>query len=335
MEHSSFINGEDLLVLETYPPGMAPYDGLSGIFSEVAPLGKVVEDSSMLSGKTVLVCGIAPLYEHRISPQNRNVLFTTFESDTLPEHWVSAINKYTHCIVPHAAIKDVFYSSGVRVPVSVIHQGYRRYDSMQAEKPAEKKFRVGFLGVPVNRKNLCKLYQACRELRQSDIPELQLHVHVAAFYDWLDPQPFEQMQRDSMVTWTSGKYTPEQTAAWYHQLDCYIFPSSGEGWSYTPRESMYLGIPTIISDIPVHAELTHSGYYGVIRMSGKVPADFGGTVYGSWDNVEVTAIKTALADMYLRREHYQRLAGMGAAWVAGQWKNEAIRSGIQDLISAL
>lgn len=335
MEHHDFISNKDLLILETYPAGVAPYDGLSGIFNVVAPLGRVVEDSSMLSEKTVLVCGIAPLYEHRISARNRNVIFTTFESDALPEHWVTAINRYQHCIVPHAAIKEVFVSSGVRIPVSVVHQGYRRYERRKPAKQATESFHIGFLGAPVNRKNLCKLYMACRELQQADIPELKLHVHVAAFYDWLDPQPFERMQRDGMVCWTSGKYTPQETAEWYHQLDCYIFPSSGEGWSYTPRESMYLGIPTIISDIPVHDELVKSGYYSVIRATGKVAADFNGAVYGSWNNIEVEEIKRAITDIYQRREHYQRLAGMGAVWIAEQWGNEEVGERIQELIARI
>ncbi len=41
--------------------------------------------------------------------------------------------------------------------------------------------------------------------------------------------------------------------------NCYAYPSSGEGWSFTPRESLFLGVPTVVSAIPVHAELRAPG----------------------------------------------------------------------------
>lgn len=329
------IKKQDLLILETYSSKELAYDGLSGVFKTVTPIGTVVADSRTLSGKTVLVCGIAPLYEHKISLQNTNVIITTFESDLLPEHWVAAINRYKHCIVPHPAIEKMFISSGVNIPTTVIHNGYQRYNKKQVKKEADGCFRVGFLGIPVNRKNLNKLYEACKLLQQTLIPELKLHIHVATFYDWLPPGPFEKMKEDEIVCWTTGKYSIAETSEWYHQLDCYIFPSSGEGWSYTPRESMYLGIPTIITDIPVHDELVQSGFYSVIPPSGQIAADFNGAVFGNWENIEVEEIKKAILDVYQRKDHYQHLAERGAAWITCQWENEDIGNRILHLIETI
>jgi glycosyltransferase involved in cell wall biosynthesis len=326
---------KDLLILETYPSHESAYDGLSGLFNAVKAIGTVVPDSRSLSGEKVLVCGIAPLYEEKLSFQNTNVIFTTFESDQLPGHWVTALNRYRHCIVSHSAIREVFLSSGVHVPVSVVHNGYRRYERSDVKRKPAAHFNVGFLGIPVSRKNLYKLYNACKQLQQTTLPGLRLHIHVAAFYDWLDPAPFESMIADDMVCWTTGKFTDSEVAAWYHQLNCYIFPSSGEGWSYTPRESMYLGIPTIITDIPAHRELIQSGFYGVINTYGKEAADFNGAVHGQWDCVEMEAIKSAILDMYRRYEHYQRLAEKGAEWIAQRWRNEDIGERILELVRTL
>jgi glycosyltransferase involved in cell wall biosynthesis len=326
---------DEILVLETYSAHESAYDGLSGLFNSVRGVGKIVGNTADISGAKVLVCGIAPLYQHKISPLNTNVIFTTFESDQLPEEWVRAINNYQHCIVAHAAIKEVFVASGICIPITVIHNGYQRYTQKENDKVKNTFFNIGFLGIPVNRKNLIKLYEACKQLHQTLIPELHLHVHVAAFYDWLDSVPFEEMKMDRMVHWTMGKLTTEKVSSWYNHLSAYVFPSSGEGWSYTPRESLYLGIPAIISDIPVHQDLVETGFYKRIKTSGKIPADFNGVVHGCWDNIEVDDIRDAIADVYQHHQHFQALAKQGAEWIKDQWRNDDIAKEIIDLIKTL
>lgn len=325
----------NIFLLETYPSHELPYDGLSGIFNRVKEIGTVVPDTHHITGAKVLVCGIAPLYEKKISRNNSNILFTTFESDKLPENWVASINCYQHCIVPHETIKQVFQSSGIFVPISVVHQGYHRFERALQVKRAKTPFTVGFLGVPVNRKNLLKLYEACKQLRSSQIPSLALHVHVSCFYDWLDERPFHRLQEDEMVVWTTGKYSDAQIAAWYHRLSCYVFPSSGEGWSYTPRESMYLGVPTIVTDIPVHEELVESGFCKTIHAPGKEPAIFDGDCYGEWAKIEIDAVKEAILDVYNRYHHFCELAEKGAAWIENKWLNREIAQKIATLMAGL
>src|SRR6478735_9297060 len=101
----------NIVVLETYPSNEMPYDGLSGVFNEVKNIGTILPDTKELIGAKVLVLGIAPLYEHKIAKHNTNVIFTTFESDEVPLHWVNAINNYNYCIVPHDDVKSVFVNS--------------------------------------------------------------------------------------------------------------------------------------------------------------------------------------------------------------------------------
>ncbi|WP_367865347.1 glycosyltransferase [Pedobacter sp. WC2423] len=324
--------GSDILLLETYPAHELPYDGLSGFFNVVKNIGTIIKDTKHTSGAKVLVCGIAPFYEDRLSVQNTNIIFTTFESDEVPLHWVESINRYHHCIVPHEAIKVKFESSGVITPISVIHQGYYRYKRGQMLKKKPKEFNVGFLGIPVNRKNMLKLYDACKQLQASAIPEIKLHVHVSYFYDWLDTTPFKRIQSDEMIVWTSGNLSAEEVSDWYYKLSCYVFPSSGEGWSYTPRESMYLGIPTIITDIPVHKELIDSGFCKVIRTSGIEPADFNGATHGFWAKVEANEIKTSILDVYNRYDYFHTQALSGAAWIENEWFNENVVTRLKDLI---
>lgn len=324
--------GEEIAVLETYPSNGRSNDGLSGFFKIVKNIGAVVDDTKKLRGRRVLVCGVPHLYQGKISASNVNIIFTTFESNKLPSIWIEAINQYHHCIVPHDAVRDVFRQSGIKIPVSVIQQGYYRYEQSPATKISKESFNIGFMGIPVNRKNLLKLYDACKQLKETTMPNLRLFVHTSYFYDWLDMKPFCQMREDEMVVWTSGSFNTQEMSDWYNNLCCYIFPSSGEGWSYTPRESMYLGIPTIITDIPVHKELVGSGFYKTIESLDTEDANFNGDVYGKWVKVTPKDIGQAILDVYCNKSHFENLAQDGASWIAEKWRNEDVVNELKALI---
>jgi glycosyltransferase involved in cell wall biosynthesis len=270
----------------------------------------------------VLVNGVPMLYSDKISSSNLNVIYTTFESDRLSSFRTAFINDdYDHCIVPHAYVKRVFENSGVSIPLKVIHQGFTRYRKMPRDINIHKEFRIGFLGIPVMRKNLQKLFEACSNLKER-IPQIRLHVHAAQLYDWMDESEFDTMRASCMVTWTDGRMSEDEVSHWYNKLSCYVFPSSGEGWSFTPRESLYLGVPTIISDIPVHDELVESGFYKVIPSAGREDAVLDGKACGKWDRIEVVDIENAMLDVYENYDDFAEKAGEGSRWIEDKWTNE-------------
>jgi glycosyltransferase involved in cell wall biosynthesis len=332
----SMKKSEKIISLETYAPAEGSYDGLTILHGQVRSIGEPLHDTSQVSGQKVLVSGIPFLYEDRLSPLNTNVLFTTFESDKLPDFWVDSINRcYHYCCVPHAEIASVFRNSGVRVPVAVIPQGFSRLARRRERGVRAGSFILGFLGVPVRRKNLPKLYAACRALKAEKIRELELAIHVSAWYDWVDESEFREMKSDPMVKWTSGRYDDGQLAEWFDTLSCYIFPSSGEGWSYTPRESLYLGIPTILSDIPVHRELIEGNHCRAIHAGGKENADFNGRSYGQWAYIDERDIAEAIEDVYLRYSYYLQAAAEGAEWIADKWHFDEVREQLSSFIGEL
>ena len=171
---------DDIYVLNTHKG--EPYDGLTIVHDRSSAIGAVVDDTRHLKNKKVLVCGTPPDFTRRISKENTNVIYTTFETTELPRFWVEAINvHYDYCLVPHYHVKNVFLNSGVKVPVEVVQQGFTRYKRTYREMPPRDVFRIGFLGVPQVRKNAFKLFQACVNLL-SKIPGLRLAVHVAKIY---------------------------------------------------------------------------------------------------------------------------------------------------------
>ncbi len=324
---------EPILVLKTYEE--ASSDGLSAVYHRIKEVGDLAEDTRPMEGKKVLVGGIPSQHLDQISGLNRNILYTTFESTRLPSFWVEAINGfYHHCIVPHQHVEVMFEHSGVRTPMSVIQQGFTRYPRRVRKPDAKGEFRVGFVGVPVGRKNLPKLYAACRRLRGT-IPRLQLAVHVPRVYEWMDGSSLDSIRSAPFVEWTEGSKSEAEMAAWYHRLSCYVFPSSGEGWSFTPRESLYLGVPTILSDIPVHRELVASGFCRVIPTRGLEDSDFEGRVFGQWHRIETEDIANAIRDLYRGYGPHFVKALEGSRWIEDLWPNEGTQQQLLHLLRCL
>lgn len=318
-------------VLNTYSGEQS--DGLSAVFRKFQRIGEGVDDSRHLRGQNVLVPGIPFLYTERLSRANLNVAYTTFESSALPSHWVQALNShYDHCIVPHASVAEIFRHSGVRIPLHIIHQGFSRWP--RTGSPPADLFRVGFLGVPVQRKNLHKLWEACKHLAE-DLDDLRLKVHVSHYYEWMGERPPDSIKKAPFVEWTEGVLDPNQMAQWYGDLSCYVFPSSGEGWSFTPRESLFLGIPTVLSDIPAHRELLASGFCTPIPGRGLEPANMEAGGDGAWTRVVREDIMEAIRTIYSNRSQAQKQANEGSRWIESRWLDVDAELQVLDLLDAL
>ncbi|MEM9557230.1 MAG: glycosyltransferase [Acidobacteriota bacterium] len=324
-------------VLATYRG--APSDGLSTVWHRVRHAGARIDDSRQVQDARVLVPGIPALHLDRLWHRNLNAVFTTFETSALPDAWVDAIHRgYDHCIVPHESVRRVFERSGVEVPISIAHQGYTRHQF--AAVPGDHAvcddsvFRIGFLGVPVRRKNLDKLFAACSSLRSS-IPGLRLAIHVAELYDWLDPSSLEELKEAPFVEWTVGGRTTKEMGAWFRRLSGYAFPSSGEGWSFTPRESLALGVPTLLTDIPVHRELVESGCCIVIPTRGQESARAECGTFGSWASVAEEDIRRAILELFHDLSGARRRARRGARWIATRWPNGEVESRVRSILGRM
>jgi len=324
---------ENIYVLKTYTE--KSHDGLSTVFNRAKEIGIPWKNSRKLKNKKVLISGMPFLYTNRISSKNINIIYTTFESTRLPEVWVKALNtSYHYCIVPHKYVKSIFQNSGIKIPIKIIPQGFTRYRRLNQKLKIEKHFRVGFLGIPVFRKNLFKLFQACLNLLY-EIPSIKLTIHISSFYDWLDKRELELIRSAPFVECTEGKLSEDLIAKWYKKLSCYVFPSGGEGWSFTPRESLYLGIPTALTDIPVHDELVDSGYYTVIPASEMEDANFNGNISGKWHQIHVKDIENSIRKMYFNYGSSKIKALKGGQWIENKWENENTQQSLLRFINAI
>lgn len=278
-------------------------DGLTIVYDRIKDIAPVIDQANVLSGRpVVLVAGLPTLYHDRINANHVNICITTYENFPLPLGWLNSLHQYfAAVIVPHESIKILFEQSGVKIPIHVAHQGYTRLPLLPRKIQAKSPFKLGFLGVPVDRKNLDLLIDAVSSLFLEQ--EIMLYIHVSKYYDWVDKNAVLSLVQKPFIRYSEGYKSEIELASWYQDLDVYIFPSSGEGWSFTPRESLSLAIPTILSDIPVHSDLSP------FCKSLETPI----TTFG---------IKNALLDVYNNINTYQEMAILGQNWVQKRYQNE-------------
>ena len=170
-----------------------------------------------------------------------------------------------------------------------------------------------------------------------------MKIHVPTRYAETDQNWLDAIGQEKFIQLTQGIKTERELADWYASLSAYCFPSSGEGWSFTPRESLYLGIPTILSDIPVHQELVATGYCQVIPTSGREPGIYKEYQHnqlvnadcGYWSRISNQAIADAIYRVYQNYPDWQRQAQLGQNWIRHQWTNESSLTTVKHIIEQL
>jgi glycosyltransferase involved in cell wall biosynthesis/tetratricopeptide (TPR) repeat protein len=307
----------DLYILDTHSQEAS---GLGLLSRRCHRLGKLVADTRDVSGK-VLVAGRPDLYKTLVKSENINYIWTTFESDRIPESWVLAINEnFDEVFVPHQYVLESFRNSGVQRPISIIPQAFPLRHRTQPINKDPGKLRLGMLGVPNLRKNFEKVVEAVQHLRNSG-RNVELYIHC--------PHLIHESQSDWAkipgVYLTQGVFSDAEIDAWYSQLDAYIYPSSGEGWSFTPREAMSLGIPTIVSDIPLHQDLVESRKFVTVCSSEYEPAyyEFLGTHCGLWKKYSVDAIVGGIIHLMDDYQNWYERAQNAREWILQecQWQD--------------
>lgn len=299
-----------IYVLNTYNNNNSD-EGLSVVYHYIKNLGTIVNTSRHIKNSIVIVAGIPHMYINRLSNKNINICYTTYEFFPLPKLWIQCLNAYSTIIVPHSKIKELFENSGVKRPIHIVQQGYPKRIPYLNMKDSNK-FTVGFCGVPVKRKNLDLLIKAIETLKTT-IPNIVLKVHISKYYREMTPYVFPS---NCSFDVTYGYKTDDELSKWYSSLDAYIFPSSGEGWSFTPRESLSLSIPTIISDCLVHKDLEK--YSKMIDLP-----------------VTQTKIEDAIVDVYKNIEVYKSSAIEGRNYVELHNKTDDMFHQMSNIIAQL
>lgn len=181
-----------------------------------------------------------PKAEWLISPFSRNIAIVPFETTLVPPSWVPRFNSFDALLVPCAQNKQMMIDSGVKVPVEVIHWGVDADKFFELERPDDGVFTFGTMGALSLRKGTNILINAFERAFPTET-DVRLICKTSNH-----GYPF--MTKDRRVEVQMGAVShDEMIDQFFRRVDCFAFPTLGEGFGLTPLEAMATGIPAIVT----------------------------------------------------------------------------------------
>jgi len=279
------------------------------------PFGKVVIFEDMLW--TPSMDATAKLAE--VGPDSIKIAYSMWESSRIPTEWVILLNREFDAVcVPSSFLVEVYHSSGVEIPIFVLPLG-RDFASL-AQRPlkqkAEDPFIFGNLSACSFRKNHFLLVRAFEQAfgnRKDVLLRINSRYGEKSAIEELTKYLGEQELEN--VIFTQFALDHQNYLEELQNIDCYVSPSKGEGFSIQPREAMALGIPVICTNNTGQIEICESELVSSIDTNVLEAALYPwGYYYGKNSTCTVDELANALVEMKENYDHYLQKGEEARDW---------------------
>lgn len=286
--------------------------------------GFVREQGEDLRGATSYVLYHTPMETPslRCMAGASRAIFTMFETTRLPGDWPPFIDRhFDRVIVPSTFCEEVFRDSGVRSPIAVVPLGVspKRWPFLD-RSGRDKPFEILLLANAEwdnPRKNYGLALMAFqRAFGQRRDVRLLLKISGGRSKISGDLPPNVEI--------IEGRLPQAEVLALMHRADCFLFPSSGEGYGAPPREAMATGLPVIVTR---WSALTDICLPGIARWVEPArlrdahldpilwPANGGSSRFGQFAEIRVTDLAAVMLDVAENRARAIETGRAAAAWI--------------------
>lgn len=242
-------------------------------------------------------------------------VFTMFETEVLPGHWVEDINE--HCdfvIVPSKWCKEIFEKGGISKPIFIVPLGINPAMFPYLEHPKREMFTIlwqGFHGE--DRKGYASLDKAFEEL---NLPNARLIKKISPFS--LRTMVQWEFRTDRWSICKNMK--PAELLMLLREADLSVNPTSGEGFGLIPLEHMATGLPVLVSENTGCLDYRNAAYnIGIKCDVGKswFGEGFGDTLIPNYKD-----LKAKIKWAYEEREQIREMGKQASEWVHREWTYE-------------
>lgn len=213
-------------------------------------------------------------------PGKTNVLFTMWETDTLPDHVIAGLAKADRLLVPSDYCRQVWKAHGFNaevVPLGV-HDAWLTADTHRSTIAHEDRvLRYLWVGSAISRKGWELLAPAWKIAFGGTLKGgVQLYVKTIAAPGM--PRKVEETFAGRVIV-DSRDLDMVDLLHLYESADVFVFPSYGEGFGLPPLEAMAAGCLVLAPRIGGLCEFINPVSALVIARSRAVTVDYGGPAY--------------------------------------------------------
>ena len=289
-------------------------DILKILMTSFKGFGKVSFWTSILGANTEWL----PIHQ-AIDSQVR-MAYVMFESDSIPDFWTFILNNYYDmAVVPDEYLVTTFKNAGVKIPIFVVPLGIMVEDLLKLplKEKASTPFTFGMSAGFWKRKNHIKLVKAFGD-KFGDDPKFKLKLH--GRFGPIQADVIKAVKDIGLknIELISAPLSVKEYNAFMEEIDCYVFPSMGEGFSITPREALAMGKPCIISNNTCQQTICKSGYVVPLEANKKVSAVFefmGNKPCGHFFDCDVDDLSSSMKNVVNNYDKYLKQAIQGREWV--------------------
>lgn len=180
----------------------------------------------------------------------RYIGYTMLEASRIPDSWVKNINENCErVIVPCTHQKQAFIDSGVKRDVEIVPLGIE-VDNFPEVKPLnDGEFVFGTMGTLTYRKGTDVLIKAFRKAFPKDkYPNVRIFIKTIPVggiaHAWFIDGDLIKKD-DRIILYTQSLSPKELVTEFFAKINCFVFPTRGEGFGLPALEAMCVGLPVI------------------------------------------------------------------------------------------
>jgi len=194
-----------------------------------------------------------PAFEFKNRVAERYIGYTMLEASRIPQSWVDNMNNSCErVIVPCSHQKQAFIDSGVKRDVEVIPIGLEVDNFPEVKPPKDDEFIFGTMGTLTYRKGTDVLVKAFRKaFPKKDYPNVGIFIKTIPVggiaHAWFADG--ELLKSDDRIRLYTQSLSPKELISeFFAKINCFVFPTRGEGFGLPPLEAMCVGLPTIATN---------------------------------------------------------------------------------------
>lgn len=205
-------------------------------------------DISRLNANFIINHSLPELYS---KGRSYSVGFSYWETNRLRKDWVDKMNKMDEVWTASRWAREVFIDSGVQVPVYDFKLGINPQHYHPQLKKRKNNFVFLSIGSPSTRKNSQIAVDAFTKLFNGRDDYSMIYKSNGppdARYLSSGGHILGMLKDNPKISIVDYDVSDLELANIYDEVDCVLYPTSGEGWGLLPMQGIAKGIPTICTN---------------------------------------------------------------------------------------